>query len=114
MWCFFFFSSRRRHTRLDGVTGVQTCALPIWLTTAILGHARPEFVPLSIHYDPKELFGERAIWGIAEGKNGQMIACGETLMYYDHHRWSQVPNFRRRAIRCLVVKGWRLYVATGN
>src|SRR5881394_4480787 len=25
----FFFSSRRRHTRLDGVTGVQTCALPI-------------------------------------------------------------------------------------
>src|SRR5881394_1926140 len=27
---FFFFSSRRRHTRLDGVTGVQTCALPIF------------------------------------------------------------------------------------
>src|SRR5881275_2840454 len=26
---FFFFSSRRRHTRLFRVTGVQTCALPI-------------------------------------------------------------------------------------
>src|SRR6056297_1129814 len=26
---FFFFSSRRRHTRFSGVTGVQTCALPI-------------------------------------------------------------------------------------
>src|ERR1051325_655532 len=26
---FFFFSSRRRHTRLRTVTGVQTCALPI-------------------------------------------------------------------------------------
>src|ERR1051325_6559859 len=26
----FFFSSRRRHTRLRTVTGVQTCALPIW------------------------------------------------------------------------------------
>ena len=25
----FFFSSRRRHTRFRGVTGVQTCALPI-------------------------------------------------------------------------------------
>src|SRR6056297_2157680 len=25
----FFFSSRRRHTRISGVTGVQTCALPI-------------------------------------------------------------------------------------
>src|SRR3546814_19388102 len=29
--CVFFFSSRRRHTRCALVTGVQTCALPIWL-----------------------------------------------------------------------------------
>src|SRR3546814_14638909 len=29
MFCFFFFSSRRRHTRCALVTGVQTCALPI-------------------------------------------------------------------------------------
>src|SRR5881296_3738920 len=27
---FFFFSSRRRHTRCCCVTGVQTCALPIY------------------------------------------------------------------------------------
>ena len=27
---FFFFSSRRRHTRYISVTGVQTCALPIY------------------------------------------------------------------------------------
>ena len=26
----FFFSSRRRHTRYISVTGVQTCALPIY------------------------------------------------------------------------------------
>src|SRR3546814_1576251 len=26
----FFFSSRRRHTSCALVTGVQTCALPIW------------------------------------------------------------------------------------
>src|SRR5881397_1498909 len=32
---FFFFSSRRRHTRWLNVTGVQTCALPIC-------HGRPE------------------------------------------------------------------------
>src|SRR3546814_2729921 len=30
---YFFFSSRRRHTRCALVTGVQTCALPI-LTSA--------------------------------------------------------------------------------
>src|SRR3546814_10921201 len=31
----FFFSSRRRHTRCALVTGVQTCALPIWLRDGI-------------------------------------------------------------------------------
>src|SRR3546814_856481 len=31
IWCcLFFFSSRRRHTRCALVTGVQTCALPIF------------------------------------------------------------------------------------
>src|SRR3546814_743317 len=30
--CFFFFSSRRRHTRCALVTGVQTCALPIFIS----------------------------------------------------------------------------------
>src|SRR3546814_2583784 len=31
LFFFFFFSSRRRHTRCALVTGVQTCALPIYL-----------------------------------------------------------------------------------
>src|SRR3546814_6217958 len=30
MFVIFFFSSRRRHTRCALVTGVQTCALPIF------------------------------------------------------------------------------------
>src|SRR3546814_8139610 len=33
----FFFSSRRRHTRCALVTGVQTCALPIFkVSTAVI------------------------------------------------------------------------------
>src|SRR3546814_1597014 len=32
---FFFFSSRRRHTRCALVTGVQTCALPISCNAAL-------------------------------------------------------------------------------
>src|SRR3546814_8329463 len=31
VFCCFFFSSRRRHTRCALVTGVQTCALPIYV-----------------------------------------------------------------------------------
>src|SRR3546814_21105134 len=30
LFCIFFFSSRRRHTSCALVTGVQTCALPIY------------------------------------------------------------------------------------
>src|SRR3546814_2698556 len=30
LWWFFFFSSRSRHTSCALVTGVQTCALPIY------------------------------------------------------------------------------------
>src|SRR3546814_15817366 len=36
VWCIcLFFSSRRRHTRCALVTGVQTCALPIFSSIAI-------------------------------------------------------------------------------
>src|SRR3546814_5841202 len=35
----FFFASRRRHTRCALVTGVQTCALPIWVVLNIADRA---------------------------------------------------------------------------
>src|SRR3546814_6507589 len=37
----FFFSSRRRHTRCALVTGVQTCALPIYGRRAMDPHPGP-------------------------------------------------------------------------
>src|SRR3546814_6292967 len=39
MCVFFFFSSRRRQTRCALVTGVQTCALPIYLVLRSAGEA---------------------------------------------------------------------------
>src|SRR3546814_9517445 len=38
MFFCFFFSSRRRHTRCALVTGVQTCALPIWWYLSLTQH----------------------------------------------------------------------------
>src|SRR3546814_11417372 len=38
----FFFSSRRRHTRCALVTGVQTCALPIFIVAGGLLLAWPQ------------------------------------------------------------------------
>src|SRR3546814_3764085 len=37
---FFFFSSRRRHTRCALVTGVQTCALPISSVAQVIDAVR--------------------------------------------------------------------------
>src|SRR5213082_2934430 len=56
MLVFFFFSSRRRHTRLCQVTGVQTCALPIYLrdgtahTTQLTTTSRDEINRLDREY----------------------------------------------------------------
>src|SRR3546814_11840174 len=46
-WCLFFVSSRRRHTRCALVTGVQTCALPIyaWATAGATGWSWSDVLP---------------------------------------------------------------------
>src|SRR3546814_10830229 len=45
----FFFSIRRRHTRCALVTGVQTCALPIWPDKCpLVGKRRPRKLSESI------------------------------------------------------------------
>src|SRR3546814_4375815 len=45
MFFVFFFSSRRRHTICALVTGVQTCALPIFATVAVLHETRQRLEP---------------------------------------------------------------------
>src|SRR3546814_9851343 len=39
VFVYFFFSSRRRHTRCALVTGVQTCALPILIRMMVMALA---------------------------------------------------------------------------
>src|SRR3546814_21200174 len=71
----FFFSSRRRHTRCALVTGVQTCALPIWLLGTLRLHSleplrqtvgrgldrRPGSEPLGADGDDKRLPAGRGL-----------------------------------------------------
>src|SRR3546814_6985736 len=49
--CFFFFSSRRRHTRCALVTGVQTCALPIYAGENAMNKT-PDKTHGRIHHQP--------------------------------------------------------------
>src|SRR3546814_1138405 len=46
----FFFSSRRRHTRCALVTGVQTCALPIYLQLHSISHGVINLEQLAIDF----------------------------------------------------------------
>src|SRR3546814_684978 len=79
----FFFSSRRRHTRCAVVTGVQTCALPIYRQGgdrgAVRGHygavqgersENPQYLPALRGRlpDPRSLHGTRrlAVLTVAE------------------------------------------------
>src|SRR3546814_1650325 len=57
----FFFSSRRRHTRCALVTGVQTCALPIFPTVCGRAPAGPfsRRSPLSGERDMHRLTGRQ-------------------------------------------------------
>ena len=44
----FFFTIRRRHTRSQNVTGVQTCALPIYWLTITLSAPLITNVPVAV------------------------------------------------------------------
>src|SRR3546814_2979506 len=62
VWCLFFFSSRRRHTRCALVTGVQTCALPIYEVGVTLGRR-------AVVHGVSAAFGAGTLTGIV-GPNG--------------------------------------------
>src|SRR3546814_7708070 len=71
---FFFFSSRRRHTRCALVTGVQTCALPICIKAPMAGKAF-----LSVRDGDKERLLPVAREIIARGFN--LVATSGTASY---------------------------------
>src|SRR3546814_3410452 len=64
--CFFFFSSRRRHTRCALVTGVQTCALPIFERGLIGGAERAVL-------DANDPCGCRFVGRHSENRNGSWL-----------------------------------------
>src|SRR3546814_13076964 len=62
MYIYFVFASRRRHTRCALVTGVQTCALPIW-RVAVLGcsdHGAAEAIFVRHYSDTVTLLAQDA------------------------------------------------------
>ena len=58
---FFFFSSRRRHTRYISVTGVQTCALPISVHRNDYDRAMAILEKIASALNAREVSGDKAI-----------------------------------------------------
>src|SRR3546814_10866032 len=79
---FFFFSSRRRHTRCALVTGVQTCALPIYVCDPV--------ALLVCSHCPRPRIREQKPWLAALGDKLAFRArrMGEV---YQYHRFSLEP-----------------------
>src|SRR3546814_5438785 len=83
----FFFSSRRRHTRCALVTGVQTCALPIYLVPpAALSFWRWTFallllLPLAWPHLKRDWPVLRANWPIVALLGALAIGSFNILLY---------------------------------
>src|SRR3546814_2570252 len=72
MVCIVFFSSRRRHTRCALVTGVQTCARPIYVTVADAGmRLETPYGVIGLH--------ARGSGRLDDGFSGRVVAVAEKL-----------------------------------
>src|SRR3546814_15561627 len=87
----FFFSSRRRHTRCALVTGVQTCALPIFTFTALNGGPQFRFSEaVSLQIDCETQAEIDHYWhALCAGGSGQ--SCGWLKDRYGLS-WQVVPS----------------------
>src|SRR3546814_6117925 len=87
---FFFFSSRRRHTRCALVTGVQTCALPISRLAA-------RRTPIEETEKLVEAFAEAQP---KQALNAKLTALfGRTLEVINRDRASIIAGIKRFSVR---------------
>src|SRR3546814_1241355 len=116
VFCFVFFSSRRRHTRCALVTGVQTCALPICRRNAldldVFSCAQREMQRSNafafgdfISFDERQKKQKQRKTLCAKGKPGCLLMKG----FFER---ASCPREKRRtsmcgALRVCGLAGWR-------
>src|SRR3546814_7065529 len=87
---FFFFSSRRRHTRCALVTGVQTCALPISQDRGPVGSIRG--LILQVERLVSHVHAKLTIAGLRTANRGQQRSderrVGKECVSTCRSRWS--------------------------
>src|SRR3546814_12099583 len=79
----FFFSSRRRHTRCALVTGVQTCALPIYFQAFTVSQLT--FLAVPAIADKSRIYGTElsARWNVADETKLDVSLVAQNARYTD-------------------------------
>src|SRR3546814_9649569 len=79
----FFFSSRRRHTRCALVTGVQTCALPIYFQSFTVSQLT--FLAVPAIADKSRIYGTElsARWNVADETKLDVSLVAQNARYTD-------------------------------
>jgi hypothetical protein len=72
----------------------------------------PERLPIRVTFPLAQIDGESYVWQITQTAQGQIIAGGERLAYYQDHQWQFVPSFRKVAIRSLLIDGQTLWISS--
>src|SRR3546814_20580481 len=108
MFCvlLFFFSSRRRHTRCALVTGVQTCALPIFaLETSMPASTDPAAVaPIATMLKPADPVPTPAAKPDAAGRDAETAVrseerrVGKECVSTCRSRWSPYHYKKKKQI----------------
>src|SRR3546814_13838828 len=96
---FFFLSSRRRHTRCALVTGVQTCALPIWRRCGlrVFLDARADAGP--------QVLRRRVVAAQRPQRSAPVVGLGSVVLVVDVHACStsRVRSRPRPRFNCAFV-----------
>src|SRR3546814_8387507 len=114
----FFVSSRRRHTRCALVTGVQTCALPIWHEASTPFH-RPAWL-----YAVAQGTGQRAHYLVARDLAGTVAGAlplieirsrlfGRIMVSSGFAVGGGILAHSRKAVSELAAAGWALAIEKG-
>jgi signal transduction histidine kinase/CheY-like chemotaxis protein len=74
----------------------------------------PEQGPIHLNFSSAQLRGETSIWQIVQAADGQIIASGERISFYQDNRWQTLAAPKKEAIRGLLVDGSTLWVASPN
>src|SRR3546814_8861584 len=107
MSLWFFFSSRRRHTRCALVTGVQTCALPILVMAANGYPGTPVNGSVISGVDAAEATGVQVFHaGTARDGEGRLIATGGRVLNVTA-LGRTVAEAKAKAYRAIDAIDWR-------